>query len=99
MGCVRRSFVGAVQKRDERLVRIACLSNHLVRQHELAELLVPSCLGWLNRLVGVALWGWVFIAVEDALFAATWPVPATAHLVRVGLEHDPRRDVREAALV
>src|SRR5206468_7231903 len=48
MGCVGRGCVGAVQKRHEHLLWIACRSNRLVRQHELAELLVPTCLGWLN---------------------------------------------------
>src|SRR4051794_17891874 len=97
MGCVGRSFVGAVQKRLERLVWMVCGSDHLVGQHELAELVVPSCLGWLNWVVGVSLWCWVGVAVEDALFAATWPVSAAAHLVRVRLEHDLRPLVREAA--
>src|SRR3954453_21610694 len=97
MGCVRRSFVGAGQKRLERLVWIAGSSNHLLRQHELAELLVPSCFGWLNRVVGVSLWCWVGVAVEDALFGAIWPVPATAHLVRVRLQHDPGPDIRDPA--
>src|SRR3954451_13029870 len=97
MGCVGRGCVGAVQKRLECLLWIACRSNHLVRQHEFAELLVPACLGWLNRVVGVSLWCWVGVAVEDALFGAVWPVPATAHLVRVRLKHDPRSDVGDAA--
>src|SRR3954454_15705163 len=96
MGCVGRSCVGAVQKGLERLLWIACRSNYVVWQHELAELLVPNCLGWLNRLVGVSLWCWVGVAVEDALFGAIWPVSATAHLVRVRLEHDPRSDVGDA---
>src|SRR3954469_5330845 len=97
VGCVSRSFIGAIQKRLERFLWIACRSNHFVRQHELADLLVPACLGWLNRVVGVSLWCWVGVAVEDALFGAIWPVPATAHLVRVRLEHDPRPAVRDAA--
>src|SRR5262245_13153592 len=96
-GC---GFVRGLGKRQQCVVRHVGHAYGLVRQDEFSESLVVVRLEWLNLMLFKSLWFRVGVCIKGRLSKTrTWPEPAAAYLVRIGLTRDKASQIRHARML